>query len=78
MTKRSACLSWPPFSRSCNCLTPPSRKQQPARIIRLDPRFDELVPKNAVIEKVADGFAWVEGPAWEQTRTLLAVHRYSE
>ena len=35
-------------------------------IIRLDPRFDRLVPRDAAMEKVADGFAWVEGPAWNR------------
>jgi gluconolactonase len=34
------------------------------RIVRLDPRFDWLVPKDAVLEKIADGFSWVEGPLW--------------
>src|SRR5262249_52094932 len=34
-------------------------------IERLDPdRFDKLVPKGAVIEKLADGFKWTEGPVW--------------
>jgi gluconolactonase len=31
---------------------------------RLDPRFDELVPPDAVLEKVADGHGWAEGPVW--------------
>ncbi len=35
-------------------------------IVRLDPRFDELVPRDAVIEKIADGFDWVEGPVWDR------------
>ncbi len=35
-------------------------------IVRLDPRLDKLVPKDAVIEKIADGFAWVEGPVWDR------------
>ena len=34
------------------------------KIIRLDPRFDDLVPKGATIEKLASGFAWSEGPVW--------------
>ena len=34
------------------------------KIIRLDPRFDEIVPKGAAIEKLAEGFAWSEGPVW--------------
>jgi gluconolactonase len=33
-------------------------------IERLDPRFDELVPHDAVIEVLAMGFDWAEGPVW--------------
>jgi gluconolactonase len=33
-------------------------------IERLDPRFDELVAPDAVIEKLAEGFEWSEGPVW--------------
>jgi gluconolactonase len=33
-------------------------------IERKDPRFDKLIPKDAVIEKLADGFVWTEGPVW--------------
>lgn len=29
-----------------------------------DPRFNELVPPDATIEQLADGFAWAEGPVW--------------
>ena len=36
------------------------------QIVRLDPRFDRLVPREAVLEKVVDGFAWVEGPVWNR------------
>lgn len=32
----------------------------------MDPRFDRLVPQNATIEKIADGFTWVEGPLWHK------------
>jgi len=38
----------------------------PATITSLDPRFDQLVPKGAKLEKVADGFTWVEGPVWHK------------
>jgi gluconolactonase len=31
---------------------------------RLDPRFDRLIPREAAIEKLADGFKWSEGPVW--------------
>ncbi len=29
-----------------------------------DPRFFELIPPTAAIEKLAEGFAWSEGPIW--------------
>jgi gluconolactonase len=33
-------------------------------IERKDPRFDKLIPKDAILEKLADGFDWSEGPIW--------------
>ena len=33
-------------------------------IVRLDPAFDQLVPPDAVIEHLADGFGFTEGPHW--------------
>jgi gluconolactonase len=33
-------------------------------IERLDPRFDRLIPKGAVLEKLAGGLEWAEGPVW--------------
>ncbi len=36
------------------------------RISALDPRFDRLVPKDAKLEKIADGFTWIEGPVWSK------------
>ena len=41
------------------------------RIVRLDPRLDKIVPQDAVIEKVADGFAWAEGPVWNRAGGYL-------
>src|SRR5262245_3444802 len=38
----------------------------PVTIVSLDPRFDRLVPKVATMEKIADGFTWVEGPVWQK------------
>ncbi|MHB8897158.1 MAG: SMP-30/gluconolactonase/LRE family protein [Thermoguttaceae bacterium] len=34
------------------------------QIERVDPRFDQLVPPGAVLEKLAEGFEWSEGPVW--------------
>lgn len=33
-------------------------------IERLDPRFEKIVPPDAVIEVLASGFVWSEGPVW--------------
>lgn len=41
------------------------------RITSLDPRFDQLVPKDAKLEKIADGFTWVEGPVWHKQGEYL-------
>jgi gluconolactonase len=41
------------------------------RIERLDPRFDKLVARDAHIERVVDGFTWVEGPVWDRERQRL-------
>ena len=41
-------------------------------IERLDPRFDELVPKDAAIEQLAEGFEWSEGPVYiRKTKSVL-------
>ena len=41
------------------------------RIERLDPRFDRLVGRDARIERLVDGFAWVEGPLWDREHGRL-------
>ncbi len=33
-------------------------------IERLDPAFDDLIPGDAKLTKLAGGFAWTEGPVW--------------
>ena len=38
--------------------------QDAGRIIKLDPALDALVPAGARVEKVADGFGFLEGPVW--------------
>jgi gluconolactonase len=45
---------------------------EPGRIVRLDPRFDALVPASARLETIASGHRWVEGPLWDRaTESLL-------
>jgi gluconolactonase len=53
---------------------------------RPDPRLDGLIPRDAVIEVLAQGFRWSEGPAWDRSRGRLLfsdvpsniVHSWSE
>src|ERR1017187_5036296 len=40
------------------------------KIIRLDPAFDALVPKNANIERAATGFIFTEAPVWRPEGVL--------
>jgi len=40
-------------------------------LISLDERFNQLVPKDSRLEKVADGFTWVEGPVWDKKGEFL-------
>jgi gluconolactonase len=41
------------------------------RVVRLDPRLDQIVPKGAQIEKLAGGFQFIEGPIWHPDGFLL-------
>ena len=50
-------------------LPAPSTVMKPAtdaKIARLDPAINSLIAPNAVIEKVATGFVFLEGPMWHQ------------
>ena len=40
-------------------------------VVRLDSRFDKLVPSNLKIEKIAGGHKWVEGPVWNRQEGYL-------
>jgi len=70
-------------------LAPRLRSQEPplpGTLVTLDPRFDTLVPKGAALEKLADGFSWVEGPVWDQKAQAIlfsdipnnVVHKWKE
>ena len=48
-----------------------SPESSAASIVRLDPRLDQIVPTNAELEKVADGFTWAEGPVWNRSGNYL-------
>lgn len=41
------------------------------RIERKDPRINALIPQEAVIEVLAAGFKWTEGPVWDKKNNAL-------
>jgi gluconolactonase len=41
------------------------------KVVRLDPRFDQLIAPDAKIEKLTEGHKWVEGPAWNKKDSYL-------
>jgi len=72
-------LSVPPTGCQLNDTT---RKAEPKKTVphvypsmgnieRLDPALDALVPPGAVIEKLAEGFDWSEGPVWVKAGQYL-------
>ena len=48
------------------------------KIERLDPLFDKLIPKDAKIIKVAEGFKWCEGPVWMPAKGVPPFLRHSQ
>ena len=54
------------------------------KITRLDPALDKLLPKDAKIEKLAEGFKWAEGPVWKDGEVLFSdvpentIYRWKE
>jgi len=50
---------------------PPADTRSFGSIVRLDPAVDALLPADARIEKLADGFEFLEGPVWHPDGYLL-------
>jgi gluconolactonase len=55
-----------------------------ARVLRVDPAIDTIVPRDTRIEKLAQGFLFTEGPVWHPDGYLLfsdpnanAIYRWS-
>src|SRR5262245_48006873 len=40
-------------------------------IVRIDSRFDKLVPLNVRVERIVSGRKWVEGPVWNRKEGYL-------
>ena len=63
----AAVLNFSPASAA----DPQSPSATTGKVVSLDPRFDRLVPRDAKLEKIADGFTWVEGPVWNRKGQYL-------
>jgi gluconolactonase len=46
-------------------------EQSPARVERLDPAANEIIPEDATLQHLASGFGWTEGPIWIHEGFLL-------
>jgi gluconolactonase len=58
---------------ACSKAPPPApapAKPSLGSIVRLDPAVDELIPKDAELEKLADDFTFTEGPLWRPFQAL--------
>src|ERR1700751_5399727 len=42
------------------------------KVDRLDASADRIIPADARLEKIADGFTWVEGPIWVKDSLFFA------
>ena len=50
---------------------PPPADTGVGSIQRVDPRVDALIPADARIEKLAEGFVFIEGPVWDRSESRL-------
>jgi gluconolactonase len=83
MTRKLLLFALAALSFSCS---PPDKSESPSSgpatspaaaqpntgsIVRLDPALDQIVPQGAVIEKLAGGFQFTEGPLWRPRDQVL-------
>ena len=43
-----------------------TRRPSIGEVVRLDDRINQLIPQDAAIELLAEGFEWAEGPVWDR------------
>ncbi len=55
----------------CDARAEPAAPRTVGSIERLDPALDKLVPPDAKIEVIGEGFTWCEGPAWVRDGEFL-------
>ncbi|MGH7795314.1 MAG: SMP-30/gluconolactonase/LRE family protein [Candidatus Binatia bacterium] len=71
LTAIAAIIAIPAFEFDCSAQPQPAQALQKIEIVRLDPRFDELVPLNVQVERIVSGRKWVEGPVWNRKEGYL-------
>lgn len=49
----------------------PAKPVQEINVIRVDPRFEKLVPLNVKIERIVSHRQWLEGPVWHRKENYL-------
>ena len=71
-------------SATVDFFKPASPPDAPMQVEALDPGLEAIVPANARLEKVADGFEFIEGPVWVPDGYLLfsdpnrnTIYRYT-
>ena len=72
-------------SATLDFFKPSPPKSVDTRVVRLDARLDDIVPSDAKIEQLANGFLFTEGPLWVPDGYLLfsdpnanTIYRWSE
>jgi gluconolactonase len=60
-----------PYVTAANAAVGTPENMTPVKFDRLDGGIDAIIPANAMVERVATGFTWVEGPIWIPAGYLL-------
>jgi gluconolactonase len=61
------CISMPELAAAAagsGRSTGAAEDSRPLKVDRLDPAADRIIPAGAMLERIATGFKWVEGPVW--------------
>ncbi len=67
----AAAMAVTAFASLSSAQPQPAQALQTIEIIRLDPKFDKLVPPNVIVERIVSGRRWVEGPVWNRKEGYL-------
>jgi gluconolactonase len=70
----ASCMALGLLAQPAPSAAPPVARREviaAAKVERWDPAIDALIPRDAQIEKLADGFGWAEGPVWVASGSYL-------